>query len=482
MQEHHVDRRVSTRRGIEAALLILIFVFLALFHEIYVDDAFITLSYARTFAESGVWGMHPQFISNAATSPLNVILLSGLIKIGFPGVWAVWVFDCILAATIFFLLKFISWRAFGSPIWSYVATLALFTNPLLVSTSGLETYLFITLLLACCVAYILERGLLLGLAAGLLVLARPDGILLTPILLTLMILEKRGAKLGWMIVSFAIVVGVWGFISWRYLGSAIPDTYFIKRKEASWYGLSYDEGLLLYFVAYPLVMGVSFAFLFFTPFGVKNIKTNRVWRTVVVLVGGLACVHYLAYSLMHLPPYHWYYGILTSAVILIGSAGLVAQQDQFSQRISYGVSALFILAGAGLSAEAALADERMPIQTNWGTVRQYREIADWMNAHVSEPEYQIIAELGVIQYYSHANAVNDFSDRKILLKFIKRLPPESVATWLARLNFAYLRPPPEIQSGYVLREDCKETQGVVKSWVTSSSWRPPVAWCVQIQK
>ena len=41
-----------------------------------IDDAYITLSYARNVAEHLHWGMIPTEESNTATSPLNVILLA----------------------------------------------------------------------------------------------------------------------------------------------------------------------------------------------------------------------------------------------------------------------------------------------------------------------------------------------------------------------------------------------------------------------
>ena len=39
-----------------------------------IDDAYITLSYARNVATDLHWGLIPQGVSNTATSPLNVLL------------------------------------------------------------------------------------------------------------------------------------------------------------------------------------------------------------------------------------------------------------------------------------------------------------------------------------------------------------------------------------------------------------------------
>ncbi|REF84631.1 hypothetical protein DES32_2741 [Methylovirgula ligni] len=463
------------------AFLLALCAFLSLFHDIYVDDAYIALAYARSFAASGTWGMHPGFVSNAATSPLDVLLLSGFIKLGFPGVWAVYVFECVLAVVIFCALTFLSRRVFGSDLWAYLGTLALFTNPLLISTSGLETYLFVAVLLGCVIAFLAARYFLLGLAAGLLVLARPDGVLLLAPLFALMVWEKRGLDFVKVLVGFGIVVGAWGFVSWLYLGSAIPDTYFIKRKEAAWHDFSFANGLVLYYFKYPLATLLSLAPALFIPFALPLAKTNRDWRAFVVLAGGLALVHYAAYSLLNLPPYHWYYGIFISALALIGAGGLVVltREGHAARLAALGLAAILALAGAVTCAEAALARKQMPIHTNLGTVAQYRAIGEWLNANMPAHEYRIIGELGVIQYYGHADAVNSFSDRQILRDFAAKLPEHSPGKWLAELNFAHLTVRPPVGSDYRLEENCKDARGALKTWTTSSIWIDSVLWCLR---
>ena len=50
--------------------------YLSLFRNALIDDAFITLSYARNILRSGTWGVFPSLIANSATSPLNILLLA----------------------------------------------------------------------------------------------------------------------------------------------------------------------------------------------------------------------------------------------------------------------------------------------------------------------------------------------------------------------------------------------------------------------
>src|SRR5262250_2558282 len=68
-------RRGSDLRWAVAGALVGAVVFY-IAHRGLVDDAYITLSYARNVAEHLHWGMIPAEESNTATSPLNVVLLA----------------------------------------------------------------------------------------------------------------------------------------------------------------------------------------------------------------------------------------------------------------------------------------------------------------------------------------------------------------------------------------------------------------------
>lgn len=66
-------------------------------HRALIDDAYITLDYARTLARHGQWALEPGHQANTATSPLNVLVLAGLIVLSGAPVWSVGV---LLVATL----------------------------------------------------------------------------------------------------------------------------------------------------------------------------------------------------------------------------------------------------------------------------------------------------------------------------------------------------------------------------------------------
>src|SRR5687768_12656327 len=53
-----------------------LFLYSQCFMDALIDDAFITLVYARNLAEHGQWGFFKDEAANAVTSPLNVMLLA----------------------------------------------------------------------------------------------------------------------------------------------------------------------------------------------------------------------------------------------------------------------------------------------------------------------------------------------------------------------------------------------------------------------
>ena len=57
-------------------LAVALYFYLTLFKDALVDDAFITLRYVKTLRSSGTWGFFAGYVSNTATSPLNVLLLT----------------------------------------------------------------------------------------------------------------------------------------------------------------------------------------------------------------------------------------------------------------------------------------------------------------------------------------------------------------------------------------------------------------------
>jgi hypothetical protein len=224
-------------------------------HRGLIDDAYITLDYARTLARYGQWALEPGHPTNTATSPLNVVLLAVLIGLCGAPVLSVGVLLTLTLAATGAALSVICAQLGCDRRLAVAAVALLAVNPLLISTTGLETYLAVALIATLGAAVLACRPVTAGLVCGLLGLTRAD--LAAFGLAGLIGLATRcraGTRLqrAGQVLGVAAAVGLpWFAASWWWLGSAIPDTLLFKVSEV-WEGNSFASGLWHYARGYPV--------------------------------------------------------------------------------------------------------------------------------------------------------------------------------------------------------------------------------------
>jgi hypothetical protein len=383
--------------GASLVALLVIHRYVAVFKDSLIDDAFIQLQYAQTLATSGTWGFFGDRLTNTATSPLNVVLsaLAGLIAPSMVDA-VVWLTALEMLAILIFLL--LAGRTlFDSYAFGAIAFVACVANPLVVSTIGLEGVLFITSISAA--MYFFAAGRWSALAVSL---------------------EKKGR----FVLIYALTLAPWYAYSWIHLGSLLPDTLKIKvfqRAFAAWG--PYPHGPLLYLRAFPIATLFSVAML---PFGVFLFTTsNRSARRVAAIIAAFAALHFIAYSAISVPPYHWYYVNQVVACALIGSLGLAALiQRQFSRT---GAGRAIALAGMAIPAFGIVAATypdslrtvEMPIHSNWATHEMYKQMGLWIRDH-TDPASTIlcVGEIGTVAFYSQRYLINEFSDMNLITESI----------------------------------------------------------------
>ena len=314
------DLGATTRRdlwwALPGALVGAVVMFIA--HRGLVDDAYITLSYARNVAEHLHWGMIPTEESNTATSPLNVILLAvatwisavtgairpvvglGILTVALSAAMAVW------AAQI-------ARRLNVSGAWSLAVLAVVFANPFVNSAIGLEVVPIAAFLTGLTAQAVHGRRVRFGILAGLLVLTRPDlAIVVAVMYLATPALRRR----FWVAPATALVVALpWWVFSWYHFGSAIPTTLVIKTLQKSFGDATFANGLVE-----DVAGGHDVA-------AVPRTRPRRGrpahravawWRSASVAgcrpsigrwrrSGSAVIADYGAYCLLGVPPYHWYY-------------------------------------------------------------------------------------------------------------------------------------------------------------------------------
>lgn len=444
------------------------------------DDAYITLDYAKNLAVHGQWALIPGHPANTATSPLNVTLIGFfalLTRVSGSAhtVVALGVVTVLAGAVLGW-----GWARLRLPAVAIVLVLA---NPLVLSAVGLEVLLIPAVLIVLVVFAAERRPAAFGVAAGLALLTRLDLIIFLPL-----IGIGLGRRLTRAVGPMLLVALPWYVLSWFAFGSAVPDTLVIKQLQRSFGGAGYfatgfdqmwghDLKTVLTFVPAELGAIALVAWLVsgrFGPFGGLGL-------------GGLA--YYAMYSLLGVPPYHWYYVPPVVALTIAGtgivSEGLSAnrvlpgQNDQRNapsgwarsptgtargraregarQLPRWAVFALVSLLIAGYL--PAFAGRGVPWTSppffgNWASAADYARVGRELSARIGDAPVGAPGEIGTIAYFCDCAIIDGFSDRGLLGPEIDKRIAEAgpVARTLLKLNYArFDRFRPPVRLAYQLR-------------------------------
>jgi hypothetical protein len=459
---------------------IFVYFYLHLFKNALIDDAFITLRYVKTLLISGTWGFFPGFIANSATSPLNVILLTVISLFAGPTVEAALWLYLVCVICIAFMLARLSVKMTGSTIFGWLAVFALLFNPLLISTLGLESIVFSTLFVFAIYCYQLKRWVMLAIALGLLTLTRPEGALF--LFVFLLFVPDNKIRIH-MLITYLLCIAPWYLFSWIYLGSFVPDTFFIKTEQGTWWEADFFNGIrTAYFYLYPFEVTLSFVFLPLT----LLLFSKKIREAIILIIIGLAgFVHFIGYSSLGVPPFHWYYAPEVITLILFGSLGLGVlyrnSSKVWQRRVLELVTVIcFVVPALGmlsiLSKDNFIVQE-MPIHSNWATHEQYKEMGLWLKENHETNTMRLIAgEIGTLTYYCDCRLLDAFSDRSWLKDYIaKRTSDPGIVPALLRINFAFYSEPQFPSETYILRAFSGEPNvevEVIQEWQTSTKWIP----------
>ncbi|HSS68549.1 MAG TPA: hypothetical protein VLK34_08350, partial [Nocardioidaceae bacterium] len=313
-------------------------------HNAIVDDGYISLDYARTLAFHGEWGAVPGIPANSATSPLNVMALAALTVVVRSPMIALWVLAVANAAALGVgLLRLGSgWRVGDRLAWIALPLLVL--NPIIASSTGLETAMTVTWLVW--LLGVAARGSWRGFGwlAGVGIVLRPDLVIVIVVVWLLHPALRRPSKL-WSTAGTAwraALLGLpWYIFSWFYFGSAIPDTLVIKRDQT--WG-RFDVGLWRrYDHLYPWAIAsvtIAAAVGLLVLLALPASRWTR-WRPVALSVAscGIAGLTYFAaYTRLHVPPYFWYYGIPLASLTIVAAFGISAVTTQLGRVPHLGVT------------------------------------------------------------------------------------------------------------------------------------------------
>lgn len=496
--------RAFRRAGLALGLTAAVFLYLMCFRRCLIDDAFITMTYARNLRDHATWGLIPGRTANTATSPLNVLALAAVSCVVRNMRYAAIVLTAAEFVSLWFLLLGIARRIFGGPFFAVAVFCALLGSPLLMSTIGLESSLCVTLLVASLYLFLLGRWRLLATALGLLTLARPDGLLAFLVFFLFVHPahpDTDGSASAWrahvavralFTGIYALTLAPWLLFAWLHLGSFVPDTLLIKTSQGAWGPYKFGSGLWIYWEHSPAETLFSFILLPGVLCFAAFFRNRRALATAGMLLL-FDAAYYAAYTHMAVPPYHWYYVPIMASSVLIAVLGLAAAYEacaspslRWVRRILW-IAPVLGFAGVPLhfARYGTLSPPEAPIHTNWATWRDYRRIGRWVEKHTEPTDViRFDGEIGTLAFYSSRALLDPFSDRLLIRNLIFKAGTRSdLLGALARFNFRHLRDTPPIGAPSYRLEHVHgvrlgiadltvDSSDVVKIGYTSSRWVP----------
>lgn len=449
-----------------------------------IDDAYITLGYARNFGLHLHWGLVPGLTDNTATSPLNVLILALLTAVLRNGLVALGVSFVLSAVGLEWGVRRVA-ALVGLPAWTgLLATLLCLLNPLVLSSVGMEVMPCAALTAWLLVAAAERRVWAFGLLAGLLAVLRADYVIIAVVVFLLRPQLWAGA---WKTTCSAVAAAAcWYVPSWFLLGSAIPDTLVIKSLQRTWEGHSFGSGPVLYWHIYPVATVLAFApavsggLAWLVWAALRRSATGLRRQDLFAVLPAAAAAHYGAYTALGVPPYHWYYGptvVLTTMFLAAAVAGAaVGHSQHWRAALRAGLmTAVLLLAAADIAAYAApgLPRAYAPFTSNWAATATYRQIGRQLPRLIRNQPVGGPVEVGVIDYYCGCRVYEYFSDRghfpAELARYQRHLTPAGRA--VIRLNYTHLdrgrRPHP---TQLVLRIVQRPDPHAIRTWRISTPW------------
>lgn len=387
------------------------------------DDGYITVDYARNLAFYGHWGVVPSLTANTATSPLTVGLLAAITAVVRGPVLAVGLLlMATTAAAAVWLRRIAEMTGLSRWLLPTFGVGLLLSSPLLASTIGLETYLCLALFIGLVRYALAGRWLATGIVAGLLILGRPDLVVIdVVVVLTVAAARRRALRSGLVAVAVAVP---WYVFSWVVLGSALPDTFLLKTHGDGWVGFHFASGPLWYLLYRPLAAAltllaagcglvalIGWAVLALRRRGV--VTTGAGQAAVAFGLGGIA--HAAVFTALATPPSHWYYGPVVAglSLCLVVTALVVVQSDGATSPsgvAALGSVSLVLLAAVGYNVARGVPWETPPIDTNWATRAEYQRVAEDISNLTPGATVVSPSEVGILAYFCDCEIVDFISD------------------------------------------------------------------------
>lgn len=399
------------------------------------DDAFIFFRYARNLVDQGTWAYNPGIDSlNGATSPLWAVTLAVAYSItgGHIVGAATAIYLCALSGAGTVAVRMFRELGFGST--GYVVALMLITNPIFLAVRGMETGLVI--LLSVLVLHAATRDdapWWEGLAAGLLVLCRPEGVILVALTYAHRWLISRRFPTGSVVLG-VVTVAPWLVISTVLWGSPVSET--LSAKTAQGASGFWGSGFI-FFRDFTIILSHGWPLLLLVLAGVGFVDGVRQshLRSLTLLITGYSIVHFFAYGLIIRPPgYDWYYAITLFGMTVLAGIGIAGtatrlQRDFAGRALTWSTQRDVAMVAAGVLTIGVLGPQLVG-QERGNVYAGYAEVGRWLSANSEVDQSVAASEIGVLGWEADRPVVDYLG--LLDAQVAEELGRGDLATWIGR--------------------------------------------------
>lgn len=293
----------------------------------------------------------------------------------------------------------------GRPAAGLAAGALVVLSPLLLSSFGLETCLFLGAIGWTALAFDARRPVLAAFLGALATALRADGALAFGVF-WLCASAASGAPLRRAALAYVAIVVPYETALTLHFGSPIPTTLRAKVAQATIAGWSDYLGGLRDLAAERLA--VSRLYWTAAPLGLLGlaVATVRWWALSLMLWGVLQAG---VYQLLGVASYSWYYAPLVPAAALLVALGADESARWLVRRVH----------GAGLAASALALVLLLPlgiaqiraVRNLYASVPEPRALAyeragEWLDAHAAPADRVAVMEVGIMGYYARRPMVD----------------------------------------------------------------------------
>ncbi len=397
-QSHKITIPVIIRKSWQLIYLCLVTALIALAFANWVyDDPFITYRYAVNLAEGLGFAYNPGQPTLSVTSPLFTLILAGGYYLGFePRGLAIFLGALSIAAGALGLWHI--GQSMNSPAVSWMGLFFYPTFPLLLTTLGSETPLYLAFCLGAIAFFLRKRSVISAALLALAILARPDGLLLLLVLLFYAVLQKQ--DISWKAgLIFVLILAPWLIFSWDSFGSPVPLTLFAKQAQGTLaISNTFPEGFLALVKSYATQWQWLLKFILAMLGLLTLLKRSKSWAFMIAW----SCLYFLGFSLLAVSAYFWYYAPLIPVFLVLTGLGLEALLNWLRTGIPR-IKPFTTLAVFLLIANLLVAD----IKDFWVLRQQrdsrydiYQAAGTWLQQNTPEDALTAALEIGILGYYA----------------------------------------------------------------------------------